>query len=380
LSKNIDGAISRIKLKGFKSINSADLEFSNLNVFIGANGSGKSNFISFFQMLDCFLSRDEGLAEYVGQNGGANSLMYYGTTETKTISAELTFNTEAGENKYHLELGTAYPDKLFFKDESVSIISTEFPSLQRQIPLGSGGVSSRLLQISDNDIEYNENYLNTIYTIRSMMRKWRFYQFHNTSKDALIRGASHIHENSYLKSDGSNLAAFLFMLYDRFPKVYSLIISTIKQIAPYIDSLKPEEEYASPYVRIKWSEKSHKEYLLDASQMSDGTIRALSLITLLAQPQKPPLICIDEPELGLHPEAILIIGDLIKIASEDTQIIISTQSPKLVDCFEPEEIVVVDRNNLDKCFQRLSYEKYRIWLDEYSISEIWDTNVFGGRP
>lgn len=91
--------------------------------------------------------------------------------------------------------------------------------------------------------------------------------------------------------------------------------------------------------------------------MSDGTLRALALVTLLMQPKKPPLICIDEPELGLHPEAIMIIGDLIKIASQSTQIILSTQSTQLIDCFEPEDIIVANRNNESTCFERLNYEK-----------------------
>ena len=220
----------------------------------------------------------------------------------------------------------------------------------------------------------------TIKTARNIMRKWSFYQFHNTTKEAYIRGSSPITEQSYLKSDGGNLSAFLYMLQDSYPKTYSSIIDIMKQIAPYITKLKIEEDYSSSNVRLKWSEKLYGDYLLDVSQMSDGTLRALALVTLLMQPKKPPLICIDEPELGLHPEAIVVIGDLIKIASQSTQIIISTQSPKLVDCFEPEDIIVVNRNEEGSCFERLDYERYKFWLDEYSISETWDTNVFGGRP
>lgn len=379
LAVTVNGAISHIMLSGFKSIKKAELDLNNLNIFIGANGSGKSNFISFFQMLDFYLSNDEGLSEFVGRNGGAHSLVYFGTNETKSIEAELSFNTDAGNNFYGVELGVAIGDKLFFKDERVSFSSSKYDTVQSPIPLGSGGSNSRLLQLSEEDIDYRR-YMKTIRTIKNIMKRWCFYQFHNTTKDAYIRGASHKDDNSYLRSDGGNLAAFLYMLQDRFPKTYSSIINVAKQIAPYIDKFIIEEEYASSFVRLKWSEKSRGDYLLDASQMSDGTLRGLALVTLLMQPKKPPLICIDEPELGLHPEAILIIGDLIKIASKNTQIILSTQSTKLIDCFEPEDIVVVNRNDGSTCFDRLDYEKYKAWLDEYSISETWDTNVFGGRP
>jgi len=187
------------------------------------------------------------------------------------------------------------------------------------------------------------------------MRRWCFYQFHNTAKDAFIRSASNKNDIGFLRSDGGNLSAFLYMLQSRFPAVFSSIIDTMRQIAPFIDRIDIIEEYSSPYVRLVWSEKQYSDYFLDVSQMSDGTLRAFALVTLLMLPKKPPVICIDEPELGLHPEAILIIGDLIKIAAEESQIIISTQSPKLIDCFDPEDIVVVDRDNTGTCFSRFWY-------------------------
>jgi len=380
LANTKKSAISRIKLAGFKSIKSAELDFKNLNVFIGANGSGKSNFISFFQMLEFFLGSNEGLAEYVGRNGGSGALMYFGNATTNSIEAEVAFDTDLGMNMYRLELGNQIGGKLYFKDERVSFCAKGQISKTSIIPLGSGGACSRLLQISENDTDFNESQIRTTQTIRGIMRKWSFYQFHNTATDTKIRTASHINDNSYLRSNGENLAAFLFMLQFRFPTVFFSIVDTIRQIAPFINKLELKEEYASPYVRIKWSENPNTDYLLDASQMSDGTIRALALVTLLMQPNRPPLICIDEPELGLHPEAIMIIGDLIKIASENTQIIVSTQSEKLIDCFEPEDIVVVDKGEDGTKFNRLDYEKYKVWLDDYSISETWETNVIGGRP
>jgi predicted ATPase len=379
VATTVDGGISKVYLSGFKSIENTTLELNNLNVFLGANGSGKSNFISFFQMLEFYLGKSDGLAEYVGRNGGAHSLLYFGTQKTSSINAELTFNTNSGTNVYSVEFGISIGDKLYFKDEKVSYCSKTRREKCDPIPLGSGGNSSRLMQISEDDAEYRK-YVKTVSVIKSIMKKWCFYQFHNTTRDAYIRGASHRDDNNYLRSDGGNLASFLYMLRDKFPRVYANILGVMKQIAPYIDNLSVEEEYASPYIRLKWSEKICNNYTLEASQMSDGTLRAFALVTLLMQPKMPPMICIDEPELGLHPEAISIICDLIKMASERTQIILSTQSTKLIDCFEAEDIVVVDRKDGASCFSRLDREKYKAWLDEYSISTTWETNVFGGRP
>ena len=378
----IDGALMNIKLSGFKSIKSAELDFNNLNVFIGANGSGKSNFISFFQMVNYFLDSTDGLAAYVGKNGGASSLIYFGSTVTNTIEAQLDFNTAKGKNLYSFELGVQQGNRLYFKDERVSYYPHKQTARKMNLPilLGSGGNSSRLLQINGDDNNYSKWHKTTIITIRNIMQKWCFYQFHNTAYDAFIRSASNKNDISFLRSDGGNLSAFLFLLQNSYPGVFSAIINTIKQIAPFINKIELREEYSSPFIRLKWYEKQNDDYFFDASQMSDGTLRAFALVTLLMLPQKPPVICIDEPELGLHPEAINIIGDLIKIASEQSQIILSTQSPKLIDCFDPDDIVVVDRNDAGTCFNRLDAIKLKAWLDEYSISEIWDTNIFGGRP
>jgi predicted ATPase len=380
LATTIDGAISRIKISGYKSIKDIDLALDNLNILIGANGSGKSNFISFFQLLKYYLSKDDGLSEFVGKNGGANSLLYMGANKTKTIEAAVTFDTNTGKNTYEVEMGFQKGDRLYFKDERVNFQPNKKNYQRPPTPLGGGGSSSRLLQISKEDDGFSEHEIKRIHVIRTIMKKWEFYQFHNTASETFIRGASHKDDIIYFRSDGGNLAAFLFMLKDRFPNIYSSIINTLKQVAPYVDDFSVDPEYASPYVRFKWSEKPCKNYFLEASQMSDGTLRALALITLLMLPQKPSIICIDEPELGLHPEAICIIADLMKVASEKSQIIVSTQSPKLIDCFEPENIVVVDSKHEGTKLNRLDYEKYKLWFEDYSISETWDTNVFGGKP
>lgn len=376
---NVNGGISKIKLSGYKSIKNVELELQNLNVFIGANGSGKSNFISFFKMLSFYLRSPDGLSTFVGQNGGANSLLYFGSGRTNSLDAELNFSTDAGKNSYAVEFGVSIGDKLFFKDERISFSSNKFSSTATPIPLGSGGSGSRLSQISQGDTDFKK-YFGTISTIKNIMKKWNFYQFHDTTGDAFIRGSFHKDDCNILKSDGGNLAAFLYMLQNRFPKDFADIVYTFKQIAPYVENLVVEEDYSSPYVRIKWNEDNLKGYSFDVSQMSDGTLRALGLITLLLQPTKPTTICIDEPELGLHPAAIEIICDLIKIASETTQIIISTQSTNLVDCFDAEDVIVVNHTPNGSLFERLEHEKYKFWLEEFTISQTWATNIFGGRP
>ena len=117
-------------------------------------------------------------------------------------------------------------------------------------------------------------------------------------------------------------------------------------------------------------------------QASDGTLRAMALVTLLLQPPDslPDVLILDEPELGLHPYAIDVVGSLINGVSNRCQVILATQSPLLVDCFDPEDIIVVERNDRESSFKRLVAEELEDWLEEYSLSELWNKNVIGGRP
>jgi predicted ATPase len=119
---------------------------------------------------------------------------------------------------------------------------------------------------------------------------------------------------------------------------------------------------------------------MHAAQLSDGTLRFMCLATLLCQSHLPDLIVIDEPELGLHPAAINILGGLLQSAATRTQVIVSTQSVTLVDNFEPEDIIVVDRKDDQSVFRRLDADNLAGWLEDYSIGELWEKNVLGGRP
>jgi predicted ATPase len=212
------------------------------------------------------------------------------------------------------------------------------------------------------------------------LQGWRVYHFHDTSASAMVKQTGDVGDNEALRPDASNLAAFLFLLRTKHPESYRRIVSTIRLVAPFFDDfrLRPSP-FNEQKIQLEWSERSSDAYF-NAHALSDGTLRFICLATLLLQPNLPSLILIDEPELGLHPYAIQVLAGLVRSASEKTQVILSTQSVSLVNQFAPEDLVVVDRNKGESVFRRLSPEDMKDWLEGYSLGELWEKNVFGGRP
>jgi predicted ATPase len=185
-----------------------------------------------------------------------------------------------------------------------------------------------------------------------------------------------------LQWDASNLAAFLYRLKKHYPPVYRNILNSIQLVAPYFKDFELEPmEYNQELIVFRWLQKDCED-IFNASQLSDGTLRFICLATLLLQPTElqPATIIIDEPELGLHPFAITIFAELVNKAAFNKQIILSTQSVELLNNFEPEDVIVVDRGKNGSVFKRLDSAKLVDWLeDDYTLGELWNKNILGGR-
>ena len=175
------------------------------------------------------------------------------------------------------------------------------------------------------------------------------------------------------------MAAFLYKIKDTNPKHFKIIEFTIRSVAPFFErfDLKPDSKNPE-MIFLNWLEKGSDDYF-NAHNFSDGTLRFIALSTLLLQPVLPKTIILDEPELGLHPFAIAKLAGMIKKASTNSQIILSTQSVNLVDHFSANDIIVVNREDNQTVFKRQSEESLKSWLEEYSIGELWEKNVIGGR-
>ena len=364
--------LERITLRGFKTIRALiDFEPRSRTVLIGPNGAGKSNFISFFRMISRALSGPGKLAHHVGRQGGSRRLLHDGPAHTREIEAELAIRTAAGENEYAFRLFHAAGDTLVFADERYRFSRTEWENKAKWNMLGAGHKDPELLAAAvDNQ---------TAQVIRTLLQRIVVYQFHNTSETAGIRGKWSADDNRGLKEDAANLASVLHRLKRRDRRYYQRIVDTVRLVLPLFSDFELEPDCGN--LMLQWRERDTDE-VFSASQASDGFLRIVALITLMLQPTKdlPDVLILDEPELGLHPSAISVIGDLTAAAATKIQVIAATQSVALVDCFDPEDIVVVERPDRGSTFQRLDPATLDEWLAEYSLSELWEKNVFGGRP
>ena len=365
--------LTRLELHGYKSIRHlTDLDLGPINVLIGANGAGKSNFISFFKLLNWMTPSPGNLQFFVGKVGGANSLLHDGAAITPQIEASLVFETDWGTNDYGMRLFHAAQDTLIFADEKYRFTKRPYINKADWKSLGSGHRESRLIELSDLGD-------GTARTILWLMKGCVVYQFHNTSDTARIRQRWSADDNRMLKEDAANLAPFLLRLRKAQPPAYLRIVETVRQIAPFFADFVLEPEGNT--ILLQWRELN-TDLVFGPHQASDGTLRMMALVSLLLQPEEdlPAVIILDEPELGLHPYAISVIAGLLQSVSNHAQVILATQSTTLINYFLPEQIIVVERRDRESIFKRLDPEKLKDWLDEYSVAELWEKNVIGGRP
>ena len=218
--------------------------------------------------------------------------------------------------------------------------------------------------------------------IRKYLDTWRVYHFHDTSSVSPMKRTCAVDDNRFLQQDGSNLAAFLYVLRHQHRTDYELIRRSIQLVAPFFDdfALAPLA-LNEDKIRLQWRHRD-SDADFDAAALSDGTLRFIALVTLLQQPRqtRPSVILLDEPELGLHPYAILMLASLVKKASQETQLVVATQSPLLLDHFEPEDVIVADRVGGEVAFSRLDSASLEVWLADYSLGQLWEKNEIGGRP
>ncbi len=369
-------ALDTITIEGYKSFrNLKDFKLNELNVLIGANGAGKSNFIDFFELLYHIVSGDLQLT--VGKAGGADSLLYNGRKTTDELHLELWFEGKVLESKngYDATLNATQDDKLIFGSETVYFWDKKrYPQEPYKNSLGHGHNESCL-----DDPREQAASRSTIYVLDAI-KSWRVYHFHDTSDTAKVKQLGKIDDNRFLRPDASNLAACLYLMKKKKKDHYDNIVDTIKMVAPFFDDFILEPSPLNEgRIKLEWKEKGSDAYF-DGNSFSDGTLRFICLATLLMQPEVPTTILLDEPELGLHPYAITVLATLLRAASQKTQVIVSTQSVTLVNQFTPEDLIIVEREDGQSVLKRFTDQEIASWLDDYGMGDLWEKNIIGGRP
>jgi predicted ATPase len=367
--------LETVKIENFKSIRNQELALGRLNVFIGANGAGKSNLVQAFRFLREIVQGN--LATYSLQRG-ADSLLYFGRRRSKFIEFYLEFRQpdEQWTNGYGIRL-TPTDEGPLVVDREVCLAQdwSRFPGPKTEV-INTGSKEAALPTSSNRIADH----------VRRAMGGYRLYHFHDTSDTAPIRAAGPLDDNRSLRPDGSNLAAYLYLLQRQHPDHFRNIEDTVRQIAPFFERFNLEPSRLAPaQIRLEWKEKGSDAYF-NAASLSDGTLRFMCLATLLLQPILPALVLLDEPELGLHPAAVSLLADLMSSAASRRQVLVATQSVTLVNQFEPDQIWTVDRVEGESSFQHLAKRDLSVWLqdygghDGYGLGELWEKNVLGARP
>ncbi len=362
--------LNKLTIKGFKSIRLLEnFELKNLNIMIGGNGAGKSNFVEIFRMLRAML--DENFANYISSRGGADDFMFNGPKVTKEIEAEFDF----GNNSYGFVLEPSVSEEFIIKIEQEKYLDNNWDIT------GSGNRESKISSLKDEPSAFYPRSAGVGHYIYTSISNWVVYHFHDTSATAPMRRSEITADTARLRSDASNIAPFLFRLHRDMKTAYDKIVDAVRLVTPFFDNfiLAPMQKGEKERVNLSWKQKG-SDYPMQPYHLSDGTIRFICLATALLQPVLPSTIVIDEPELGLHPYAIEILAELMQAASRKTQVVVSTQSPPLIDNFSPEDIIVVNREKGASTFRRLEEKELSQWLLEYSPGDLWRKNVIAGGP
>lgn len=354
--------LQNIKIEGFKSIKTLDLTLHPINLLIGSNGVGKSNFISFFKLVNNIY--EQRLQQY-SLKSGVDNLLHYGRKNTVEIKGHLDFEN----NTYKFILLPTDEDTLFIeREDSILNYTTSYSEtfydeyIKESLIKGSSTKRNKYLS------EHLESY--------------KIYHFHDTSGSAPLRSKANTNDNRSLKEDGGNLSAYLYYLQEKHSLNFKRVEKIIQSVIPFFDRFNLSPAFLDEEkILLEWTEKEHPETYFNANHLSDGSLRFIALVTLLMQPKLPKVIIIDETELGLHPTAINKLSGLIKsAAAKGCQVIVSTQSVTLLNNFDTEDIITVDREDNQSVFRRLDKGSLSNWINDYSIGELWTKSIIKGQP
>lgn len=387
--------LESIRLNNFLSFGESTqaLALRKLNVIIGANGSGKSNLLEAIDLIRSTPSTSEksNLLAAIRDGGGVRDWLWKGAEKTPHATIDAVFSkpelsknlryvlsfSEVGqqfeildERVEHELPDDGYPKPYFYyhfeNGHGVLNIKGNQRRLQHEDIISTASILS---QRKDPDQYPELTWLGNSFGKMRIYREWSFGRY---TTPRLPQKADL--PNDLLEADASNLGLVLNRL-RRDPKVKQKLLNALRQLYDGIDDFDVQIEGGT--VQVFFQEG---KYIVPATRLSDGTLRYLCLLAILCHPNPPPLTCIEEPELGLHPDVLPTLADLLTEASDRTQLIVTTHSDILVDALhdQPEAIVVAERGPQGTTLTRLDPDKLKPWLEKYRLGQLWTCGEIGG--
>ncbi len=382
--------IQSIKLNSFLSFSdtSTAIPLRNLNVIIGPNGSGKSNLIEAIELIR---ATPKDLLAPIRDGGGIRDWLWKGTKKAPVASIEVVLEYPNGPpNLRYILSFTEVAQRFEITDERVEAEAPndgyDQPYLYYKFQSGHGilNIKGQERRLQHEEIEPNQSilsqrkdpdqypeltYLGNSFAKIRLYREWSFGRFTTPRMPQKTELP-----NEMLEADSSNLGLVLNRL-RREPEVKKRLLTALRALYEGIDDYDVQIEGGT--VQVFFHEGA---FTVPATRLSDGTLRYLCLLAILCHPNPPPLVCIEEPELGLHPDVLPTLAELLKEASERCQLIVTTHSDVLVDAMsdQPESVLVAEKSATGTSLTRLDAENLKPWLEKYRLGQLWTRGEIGG--
>lgn len=399
-----------IKIEGFRSFKKIKLDLSPLSVLIGPNNGGKTNFLDLMSLM---AEAGQGrLAKGIDSRGGYGSVAF-GQNWFKDILIEFRFRAISA---YLLEPPPGYPGKIEqdvrfevalkvgppsktanVRDEQLTAdITSPSPRQVSLVKRDVNGCIFRSVNASGDEVEESKILESdselAVFQVRDLpkypthhnllkqLQEWTVYRDINVGSEAPVRLPALLRPTSRLLENGANLSSVLHSIQQRNPDIWEEILELLHTACPEFQDIRIPGEGGDGKVLLRWYEPPFEKEGVTPNLLSDGTLKFLCLIAILKNPDPPPLMCIDEPEIGLHPDWIKLVAEMMQSAAARTQLLVATHSPQIVARLEPEQVIITEKEQGETRLRHLDRQELEKWLKEFNLSDLWLAGHFGGRP